>query len=285
MKTLIVCADDFGLDPAVNEGVEAAHRQGILSCASLMVAGPASADAVARAHRLPGLRVGLHLVLVDGQPVLPNSEIPKLLRANGKFDRDMVRAGLRFFFLPRVRRQLASEIRAQFEAFRTTGLRLDHVNAHKHMHVHPTVARMLVEIGREYGMSAVRVPVEPLEVLRAAFPEDRHRIPLYRPWIEALRRRLRRAGLLVNDHLFGLAWSGAMVEERLLRLIAQLPDGISEIYLHPAAARTPALAAAMPGYRHREEFAALISPSVGALVAELGIRTAGYGDLVRASRG
>ena len=279
MKQLIVCADDFGLDIAINEAVEEAHRHGILSSASLMVAGLAAADAVERARRLPTLRVGLHLVLVDGRPVLPRSEIPQLVHANGEFDQNMARAGVRFFFVPGIRRQLAKEIRAQFEAFRATGLRLDHVNAHKHMHVHPTVARLIVEIGPNYGMKAVRLPFEPVETWRAAFPEDHYRTALYRPWIEALRRRLRHAGLYVNDHLFGLAWSGAMVEERLLRLIPQLPDGVSEIYLHPATEHTPALEAAMCGYCHREELAALVSPALKALIGELDIRLISYGHL------
>jgi len=147
------------------------------------------------------------------------------------------------------------------------------------MHVHPTVVRLIVEIGSNYGMKAVRLPFEPVETLRAAFPEDHYRTPLYRPWIESLNRRLRHAGLYVNDQLFGLAWSGAMVEERLLRLIPQLPDGVSEIYLHPATEHTPALAAAMCGYCHREELAALVSPALKALIGELDIRLISYGHL------
>ncbi len=279
LKRLIVCADDFGLDPAVNEAVERAHRHGILSTASLMVAGPAAADAVARARLLPGLRVGLHLVLVDGRPVLPAGDVGGLVGADGKFDRNMARAGVRFFFLPQIRRQLAKEIRAQFEAFRATGLGLDHVNAHKHMHLHPTVAGLIVEIGRDYGMYAVRVPAEPVAALRLAFPDERRRAPLYGPWTRALRLRLRRAGLLVNDHVFGLAWSGAMVEDRVLRLVPHLPDGISEMYFHPAAERSPRLVAAMPRYRHPEELAALLSPAVERRIAETGISLASYGDL------
>lgn len=284
-KRLIVCADDFGLDTAINEAVEEAHRHGILSSASLMIAGPAAADAVARARRLPMLGVGLHLVLVDGRPVLPDSEIPELLRGNGEFDRNMVRAGVRFFLLPQARRQLAMEVRAQFEAFRATGLNLDHVNAHKHIQVHPTVAKLIIEIGREYGMKAARVPFEPIDTLRAAYPDEHYPAPLYRSWVRKLRRRLERAGVFVNDSLFGLAWSGGMVEERLLRLIPQLPAGVSEIYLHPATKRTPALALAMPGYRHQEEFAALVSPSLKRLVAEIGIGPARYSDLVTRSCG
>jgi chitin disaccharide deacetylase len=234
-----------------------------------MVGGEAAADAVARARRLPELRVGLHLVLVDGRPVLPPTEVRGLVRANDEFDRNLGRAGIRFFLLPQVRRQLRKEIRAQFDAFRATGLLLDHVNAHKHMQLHPIVAALIVEIGREYGMRAVRVPWEPVEVLRRACPDERYRAPAYQLWVGALRRRLRRAGLSVNDHIFGLAWSGGMVEERILRLVPHLPDGISEVYFHPAVERSP----------HREELAALLSPRVRRCIAESGIRLISYDEL------
>lgn len=271
-KRLIVCADDFGLDPAVNEAVEEAHRCGILSTASLMVGAPAAADAVARARRLPGLAVGLHLVLVDGRP-LAAAPGTGLVRADGEFDRNLGRAALQVSLRPAARRQLAREIRAQFAAFRATGLPLDHVNAHKHMQLHPTVARLIIEIGGEYGMRAVRVPDEPTAPLRRAFPQERYRAPLYRPWIGALRRRLARAGLLTNDHIFGLAWSGGMVEERLLRLFPHLPEGVSEIYCHPAAE------APGRGGRPREELAALVSPQVRRRLAEFGIALTRYRDL------
>jgi chitin disaccharide deacetylase len=244
-----------------------------------MVGGNAAADAVARARRLPELRVGLHLVLVDGRPVLPDVEVPGLVRGNATFDRNMARAGIRFFLLPRVRRQLEAEIRAQFAAFCATGLPLDHVNAHKHMHLHPCVAGLIIEVGREFGLKAMRVPHEPTPVLRRAFPGERYPTPLYGLWIRALRRRLRRAGLRANDHVFGLAWSGGMVEERILRLIAHLPEGVSEIYFHPAVESSPPLVAAMPGYRHVEEFATLLSPMVRREIAEHGIGLVSYGDL------
>jgi len=282
MRRLIVTADDFGRDVAINEAVEAASCDGILSGASLMVAAPAAADAVARAHRLPGLRVGLHLVLSDGRPVLPPGEVRGLVGADGRFDDNQIRAGLRYFFVPGVRRRLAAEIRAQFEAFRATGLALDHVNAHQHMHLHPTVARLIVEIGRSYGLSAVRLPAEPVAVLRRAFPGEPHRAPVYRPAVTALRRRLRGAGLASNDQVFGIAWSGAMVEERVLGLLPHLPPGVSEIYCHPATRQTPALAVAMPGYRNSEELAALLSPVLRQRIAELGISLVGFGDLAAA---
>ena len=281
-RRLIVTADDFGRDVAINEAVEAASRDGILCGASLIVAASAAADAVARAHRLPELRVGLHLVLTDGSPVLPPDEIRGLVGADGRFDDNQIRAGLRYFLVPGVRPGLAAEIRAQFEAFRATGLELDHVNAHQHMHLHPTIARLIVEIGRSYGLSAVRLPAEPVAVLRRAFPGEPHRAPVYRPAVTALRRRLRGAGLASNDQVFGIAWSGAMVEERVLGLLPHLPPGVSEVYCHPATRQTPALAAAMPGYRNSEELAALLSPVLRQRIAELGISLVGFGDLAAA---
>ena len=287
-RRLIVCADDFGRDVAINEAVETACRDGVLSCASLMVAAPAAADAVARAirlrglRRLDGLRVGLHLVLIGGSPVLPAAELGSLVRRDGRFDGNPVRAGLRYFLAPGMRGRLAAEIRAQFEAFRATGLALDHVNAHQHMHLHPTIARLLVEIGSDYGMRAVRLPAEPVAALRLAFPGERYKAPLYRPAIAGLRRRLGRAGLAMNDHVFGIAWSGAMTEHRVLALLPHLPPGVSEIYFHPATETNAALAEGMPSYRHAEELAALVSPAVRRRIAELGISLIGDGDLAPA---
>ena len=165
MQRVVFSADDFGLSESVNEAVERAYRDGALNAASLMVAGPAAADAVRRAQALPGLRVGLHLVVIEGQAVLPPAEIPDLVDASGWFPSDQVRLGVRYFFRPLVRRQLAAEIRAQFAAFAATGLTLDHANAHKHMHLHPTVGRLMLQIGAGFGLHSVRIPAEPPAVL------------------------------------------------------------------------------------------------------------------------
>ena len=255
-KRLIVTADDFGLSEAVNEAVERAHCDGVLNAASLMVAAPAAADAVRRARAMPSLAVGLHVVVIEGPAVLPPTAIPDLVDAAGWFPSDQFRLGVRYFALPRVRRQLAEEIRAQFAAFAATGLRLDHANAHKHMHLHPTVGRLVMEAGRAHGLRAIRVPSEPLAPA-SGLPER-----ALLAWTRLLRHHARRAGLAVNDHCLGLRWSGAMTAERLLSLIDTLPDGVSEIYLHPAARRDERLAALMPAYAHEQELAALLDPRV-----------------------
>jgi hopanoid biosynthesis associated protein HpnK len=271
-RGLIITADDFGLHTSVNQAVERAYRDGVLSATSLMVAAPAAADAIARARRYPNLRVGLHLVLADGHAVLPPDEIPDLVDAQGRFGNRMAYDGARFFFLPKVRRQLAAEIRAQFEAFAASGLVLDHVNAHKHFHLHPTILALMIDIGRPFGLRAIRLPREQGMPL------------LLKPWLTLLRRRLALAGIAHNDYIAGLRHSGKFDETALLNTLAGLPDqGVIEIYLHPALASGAEISASMPDYRHADEFAALISPRVRQTLNQLalrGCRLGGYLDLV-----
>jgi hopanoid biosynthesis associated protein HpnK len=268
---LILTADDFGLHPSVNEAVELASREGVLNAASLMVSAPAAADAVERARRLPRLRVGLHLVLADGVPTLPQTKVPGLVDAAGRFSADMVGNGVRFFLLPGLRRQLAAEIRAQFEAFAATGLPLDHVNCHKHFQLHPTILSLILEIGRDFGMRAIRLPLEA-------------QAPWWlRPWLFLLRRRLRLAGIAHNDYVVGIAASGAMDEATLLAAIPQLAPGVTEIYFHPALPGEAPLTATMQDYRHADELAALLSPRVRAALDALGTPRGGFSDILAAA--
>lgn len=278
MKRLIVTADDFGAAVEVNDAVEAAHRRGILTAASLMVGGVAAADAVARAKRLPGLRVGLHLVLVEGVPVLSPAAIPDLVDDDGRFRTDMARAGAEIFFRPEVRRQVAAEIAAQFARFREFGLALDHVNAHKHFHLHPSIASLIIEIGRDFGMTAARVPREPGRILKSVEPPTRGPSPFLSPWTALLGARFSRAGVLTPRHVFGLAWSGAMTRERLAGLINHLPAGLSEIYLHPATSDN--FADAAPGYRYAEEFSALTDPAVLEATRRSDLQLGGFADFL-----
>ena len=271
MRRIVITADDFGFSEAVNVAVERGFREGVLRSASLMVSAPAAADAIARAHRLPGLRVGLHVTVVQGRPLLPPLEIPHLVDARGRFPDSLVAAALRWFFHPATRRELGREIAAQFAAFRATGLTLDHVDVHNHMHLHPSV---LTEIMRNMapGEAAVRLPREP----RASAGLSG---ALLAPWIALMALRLARAGLAHNDWLLGLRDSGCIDEACLLRLLDALPAGEVEIHLHPAVTRDAEVAAAMPGYFNEAEFAALLSPAVAARLRVLGLEPGGYMDL------
>ena len=275
---MIVTADDFGLAREINEAVEAAHRNGILTAASLMVGAPATEDAVARARRLPSLGIGLHIVLIDGYPVLPPSDLPAFVDGSGRFRNDMAAASIRIFFDAAARRQLAREISAQFEAFAATGLRLDHVDCHKHWHLHPTIGRLVIEIGQRYGMKALRVPSEPLPVLRLVEKQSSSMQSIVTALCAArLRARVRRHRLKSSDRVFGLAWSGAMTEPRIAGLLAHLPDGLTEIYTHPATSNT--FAGAVPGYRYVDEFNALLASEIVAAAKGGRIRLKAYSDI------
>jgi hopanoid biosynthesis associated protein HpnK len=242
-----------------------------------MVGSPAAADAVARARRLPRLCVGLHIVLVEGRPVLPPERLPDLVDANGCFRSDMGALGLDIFARPSVRRQVAAEIEAQFEAYRATGLALDHVDAHKHIHLHPTIAGLTIAIGRRYGLRALRVPREPASVLAevdSSAPPRRDYLTA--PWAALLDHRARRAGLRIADAVFGLAWSGAMTEARLSGVLSRLSESCTEIYLHPATGDR--FAGHAPGYRYTDELAALTAPSALAAASRPDVRLGGYSD-------
>lgn len=278
MKRLIVTADDFGAAREVNEAVEASHHRGILGSASLMIGAPAAADAVARARRMPRLRVGLHLVLVGGRPLLPAAAVSQLVDADGTFRTDVAAFGTRLAFSRRARRQLSAEIVAQFAAYRATGLALDHCNAHCHFHLHPIIGELIVSIGARFGLRALRVPLEPVRILRRI---ERH-TPigsglLTAPFARLLRRRCRNGGMLAPDQVFGLRWSGQMTRQRLFGLINNLPDGLSEIYLHPA---TGPYSGDAPGYRYRDEFEALMADEIIGACRNPALRLGGFSDFL-----
>jgi hopanoid biosynthesis associated protein HpnK len=263
-RFLIVTADDFGLSDSVNEAVRRATLSGVLTAASLMMGEPATAAAVRLAQAMPKLRVGLHLVLVDGHSVLPPRDIPDLVDPAGRFPSAMVPPAFRFVASRRVRAQLAAEIRAQLQAFAQTGLELDHVNAHKHFHLHPLILELVLEIGRDFGVTAVRVPQEPFWYSRLA--GGAAGAAFLMPWLTLMRTRLRARGITCNDHVFGLSATGRLDSQQLIEVLARLPPGVSEIYLHPAV--------------DNNELAALLDPEVRAAVDASRAACGGYQDIL-----
>jgi hopanoid biosynthesis associated protein HpnK len=268
LKQVIFNADDFGVAREVNEAVEIAHRDGVLRSASLMVGAQEAADAIERAKRLPELAIGLHVVLVNGRPVLPPERVPDLVDARGEFLTDLVRAGVRFFFRPGLRRQLEAEIRAQFESFAATGFALDHVNAQSHMHVHPTIFALVLRVGREYGARAVRIPREPHGGTRTI-----------EPWTTLMRARARRSGLRYNDYAYGVNDAGAMTESRVLEMLRSLPDGVTELFFHPATGPFPGADPGAERFAWAEELAALTSPKVRTELERNGIESITFSSL------
>jgi hopanoid biosynthesis associated protein HpnK len=283
VKKLIITGDDFGLSLAVNEAIEEAHRKGVLSTASLMVGAKAAGDAVDRARRLSSLRVGLHLVLVGGAPISPPHMLPDLVDAKGQFSSHLFRAGINFFFSPGIRRQLEEEIRAQFQTFRNTGLSLDHVNCHNHMHLHPTIGRLILKVGKEYDLKAVRYPCEPVFrswlASRKALGRKVFSWLVLWPWLALLRNQLRQARVHSNHFVFGMNDSGNMNLDLVLRFLEHLPPGVTEIYFHPASRLCPELNQAQKNYRYQEEFAALTSSALREALLASHIRCIGFSDL------
>ena len=156
-RRLVVNADDFGRSGSINAAVIRAHREGVLTTASLMVNEPDCAAAVALARDNPRLGVGLHLTFLMGHAALSPREIPGLINRQGEFSNSPVGVGFRYFFQRGLRGQLRAEIHAQFARFRATGLTLDHVNGHLHLHLHPVVFSILMEDAKTLGIQHMRL--------------------------------------------------------------------------------------------------------------------------------
>jgi hopanoid biosynthesis associated protein HpnK len=271
LRRLIVNADDFGRSHAINESVIRAHREGVLTSASLMVNEPACAEAVELARQCPDLGVGLHLTLICGKSALPPAQIPGLVGGDGCFSNDPVVTGARYFFNPVLRPQLRAEIRAQFERFRATSLPLDHLNGHLHLHLHPVVFRILVEDAAVLGWSRIRLTRDPLGLnFRLVKGRLAYRVAhaaIHAALSKHARAPLRRLGARHTQRVFGLLQNAQVDERFLLQLLDHLPPGDSELYSHPS----------LDEFKH--EFDALISPRVRARVRDSCIQLIRYQDL------
>ncbi len=282
-RRLIVSADDFGLSPGVNRGIVQAHVKGLLTNASLMVNGPAVAEALEFARAHPRLGVGLHLVLLQGRAALSRSDIPDLVDERNEFSRKPVATGVRYFFLPQLRPQLEREIRAQLEKFLATGLRLSHVDGHLNIHMHPTVLEILLRLAPHYGIRALRLPREPVGLtLRVSLWQWWRKLGealTFRALVAHARPKLDAAGLRYPDQLFGLHQSGRMTEEYLAAILRCLPPGTTEVYTHASFLDAESARWRPPHYDCEGELRALTSPRLRALVDAAGIELISYSQL------
>jgi len=259
---LIVTGDDFGASAEVNDAIEACHRDGLLTSASLMASAPAFADAAARARGLPGLATGLHLVLCDGRAASAPGAVPGLVDEAGRFEVSPARAGLRYWSARRaLRPQLEREIRAQLERFLASGLALDHLDGHHHLHLHPVVFDVLAPLLAEYRVPWVRFVHED-GLGRSGAP----RLDPVPAIFVALSRRARRlaasAGARGPGRVYGLRASGRLDERELLRLVRGLRAPRVEIYAHPSRVHDAG----------RAEEAALCSAAVRQALKDVGYR-------------
>ena len=270
-RRLIVNADDFGRSHSINQAVLRAQGEGILTTASLMVNEPACDEAVALARRNPKLGVGLHLTLLKGRAALAPERIPGLVNARGEFSNDPVGAGFRYFFQRGLREQLRAEIHAQFERFRATGLPLDHVNGHLHLHLHPVVFGILMEDAAQLGIRRLRLTrdcfARSRRLARGRWFYRVSHAAIYEWLSHRAREPLRRRGIRHAQITFGLLQDSRVDEDYILKLLPELPPGDSELYSHPS----------LDEFKH--ELDALVSPRVKELVKKLGIELIHYQDL------
>ena len=270
-RRLIVNADDFGRSRSINQAVIHAHREGILTTASLMVNGEAFAEAVDLARQNPRLGVGLHLTVVCGRSALPHDRIPDLVSINGDFSNNAVAAGMRYFFKPQLVPQLEQEMAAQFETFAKTGLVLDHINGHLNVHLHPTIFRLLMAHASEWGLERLRLTRDPLRVnLRLARGRWPYRLShwlIFGLLSWRSRPALAQKGIRHTDRVFGLLQTSRVDEAYLSGLLSCLPAGDSELYSHPSVDE------------FRSELDALISPKARQLIRQNRIELIRYQDL------
>jgi hopanoid biosynthesis associated protein HpnK len=279
VKSLIVNGDDFGHSPEINAGIIRAHRDGVLTSASLMVAAPARDEAAEYARQNPSLDVGLHLVVCKGRSVLPGEQLAGIVDSNGGFADNPVLAGLRYFFDRRTRQSLRAECRAQIETHLKLIGYLDHIDGHLNFHVHPTVADIVVELAAEYRVPCIRLPREPVGTTLALAKDNFARKLVEAVIFKTLARRTSRLiathGIKSTDWLFGLHQSGHLSAAYVLGVLARLEDGVTEMYFHPATgaggARPPAAA--------ENEVAILTSRALRDTLNRSGIRLTTFREL------
>ncbi|HWN97053.1 MAG TPA: hopanoid biosynthesis-associated protein HpnK [Methylomirabilota bacterium] len=270
-RRLIVNADDFGRSRSINQAVIRAHREGILTSASLMVNEPGCEEAIALARENPRLGIGLHLTLLCGRSALPREKIPGLVNERGEFANSPVGAGMKYFFRCELRGQLEMEIAAQFERFHATGLKLDHVNGHLHMHMHPVVFPVLSGRAQEWQATHLRLTRDRFwlnaKIARGAWSYRISHAVIYCSLCTYLRAGAGLRGFTHTAHVFGLLQNARVNENYITSLLPRLPAGDSELYSHPS----------LDEFRH--EFDALVSPAVKQLVRNQNIELIRYQDL------
>jgi len=242
VSRLIVNADDFGLTAGVNRAIVELHRAGVLTSTTLMARATASEEAIELARATPSLGVGCHVVLVDGEPILSaRQDIPHLADpATGRFQPKLP-AFLRSLY-PHGRpsrsfvREIEAEAAAQIDRLQSRGLRLTHIDTHKHTHMFPAVLRPVLRAARAAGIRAVRNPFEPKWSLRATPGAPwvrRTEVSLLRLLEPAFRRIVAEEGFITTDGAVGVLATGTLDAATVTSLASALPDGTFELVSHP----------------------------------------------------
>ncbi len=272
-RFLVIVADDFGRSVAVNKAVAEAYDKGILTSASLMAGGASFDDAVGISRERKNLSVGLHVTLCDGRAVSPPSLIPDLVDDDGNFEKDPVKAWLKYY-KNALRSQIETEVEAQFERLEKAGIFPSHVDGHHHLQMHPVLFKVICRqaSGRRAGW--IRVPKEPLKVVVSMRSPLRGAMPflewaVFGPLGTYNAREAGRYGVRVPDNVYGLSRTGSVDEEYLLGVLAMARGPVDEIFTHPDISTGSG----------RTELRALTSVAVRDRLTARGTTLAGYREL------
>lgn len=282
MKRLIVNADDFGLHEAINRGIIQGFRQGIVTSASLMCSAPAFADGVRLAEENPALGVGIHLTLVGGvKTVLPKTKLKTLVDDNGNLPRNYIDFSKRFYSGSIRKSEIEAELRAQIEKALDCGIGVTHVDSHQHTHALPGLAALVLSLCNEYNISRIRVPRENI-LFRGGFSAGFSRY-VGRSGLSlcASLLALKAAGkrFAFPGHFFGMLAGGNMNEDLVGRIIASLPEGISELMVHPGLNQEVLQQEFCWSYRWAQELQACISEANKCLIKKHKIKLINFGDI------
>lgn len=279
LRYIIINADDFGRHAEINRAVEEGLVHGCLRSATVMPGGAAFAGAIDIARRHEELGLGVHFTLVDGHPILPPEEIPSLVGSEGDFLPDHTALLKRYLKggvnLEEVRRELA----AQLQKIEATGIPISHVDSHQHMHTLPGIIDIILDLAARAGIRAVRTPRTPL--FAGAFGGLGQLVG--RLGLSTLARlaacKAHRRGLLTPDHFAGIVAGEAVSEGELLHLIAHLPQGTTEVMMHPGTKND--VLQEDSGWQHdfESELAAILSPRVEAALQKAEVEPVNFRHL------
>ena len=287
VRRLIVNADDFGLTRGVNRGIAICHREGIVTSSTLMANSRAFEDAVAQAKKLPRLGVGCHVVLIDGAPQLPASELPSLAGRSGRF-RDSLMDFVYCALRGRLHEdEIEREATVQIRKIQATGLAVTHIDTHKHTHMFPAVLRPLLRAAKRCGVRAIRNPFAPVRPLAYASVLRRPRLWTRYSEIRALRRysaafhsAVSEARLSTTDGTFGILSTGALNQRLFAAIMGCIPDGTWEFVCHPGYNDEELGAISTRLRRSRDvEREVLTSPAARDLLRKLEIELISYAEL------
>jgi len=285
VRRLIVNADDFGLTAGVNRAIVEGNRQGIITSATLMANARASEAAIDLARAQPGLKTGCHVVLIDGVPLSTN--LLSLTNGSARF-----RSSLKQFAMAAVRKKIAAEeiereVEAQVRKLQSSGITLTHVDSHKHTHMFPHVLRPLLRAARTCGIRAVRNPFEPMRSWPGSMVLGTPGLWLRSIGVTAFgmfaaefRRVIKEQGMASTDGTVGIAVTGLLDQQKLLRILEALPEGTWELVCHPGYSDADLQSAGTRLTQSREiELAALTSAATKQALARRKTELISYADL------